>query len=125
MPRKRVSSARPLATTWTPAFAGITKPRSRRFGELALFDNESVIEPVRQRLDIGRFDRRATPDAQASRRVTISADVKRDLFFLKQGRQTLGECGLGVGRQSGHRRIDDFKTDAGVRACLGRAGEEI
>src|SRR5580704_8835605 len=110
---------------WTPAFAGVTKSESGSLGEFALLEHERVIEPVRQRLDIGRFDRRAAPDAQASRRVAISADVKRDLFFLKQGRQTLGECGLGVGRQSGHRRIDDFKTDAGVRACLGRAGEEI
>src|SRR5580704_16785391 len=79
---------------WTPAFAGVTKSESGSLGELALLEHERVIEPVRQRLDIGRFDRRAAPDAQASRRVAISAGVKRDLFFLKHGRQTLGECGL-------------------------------
>ena len=74
---------------WTPAFAGVTKSESGGLGELALLEDERVIEPVRQRLDVSRFDRCAAPDAQAGRRVPISADVKRDLFLFKQGRQPL------------------------------------
>src|SRR5580658_720715 len=68
---------------WTPALAGVTKSESGGLGELALLENERVIEPVRQRLDIGRFDRRAAPNAQASRCIAIGADVKRDLFLLE------------------------------------------
>ena len=56
---------------------------SSRLGELALLEDERVIEPVRQRLDVGRFDRRAAPDAQARGRVAIGANVERDLFLLE------------------------------------------
>ena len=74
-----------------PRFRGGDRARSGRLGELALLEDERVVEPARQRLDIGRFDRRAAPDAQASRRVAIGADVERDLFLLEHARQSLGE----------------------------------
>src|SRR5579871_4310369 len=110
---------------WTPLSAGVAKPGSGGLGELHLLNNEGVVEPASQRLEVGRLDRRAAPDAQAWRGVAIGADVEGDLLLLEQTRQRLRERRLSVGRQSGDRRIDDLETDAGVGARLGRAGEEI
>ena len=84
MPAKAGIQSKAEATALDPRFRGGDKARSGRLGELALLDDEGVVEPVRQRLDVGRFDRRAAPDAQASRRVAIGADVERDLFLLER-----------------------------------------
>src|ERR1700760_4806245 len=82
-PRKRASRASSKTTALDPAFAGVTESQSGCLGELALLDDEGVVEPAGERFDVGRLDRRATPDPQACRRVAISADVERDLFLLK------------------------------------------
>src|SRR6202453_4510322 len=113
------------ARLWTPAFAGVTKSESGGLGELALLEDERMVEPVGQRLDIGRFARRAAPDAQAGRRVAVSADIQRNPFLLKEAREPLGESSLGVGRQSRDRGVHDLETDARVRTRLRCAGEEI
>ena len=98
---------------------------SRRLGELAFLDRERPVEPSGQRGDVGRFDGRAAPDAQAGRGVAIGAYVVGDLLFLEQAREPLGEGRLAVGRQRRDFRIDDFQADAGVGARLRLDGEEI
>src|SRR5271170_6965271 len=88
--------------------------RSRCLGQLALLDSEGVIEPVGQRLDIGGFDCRAAPDAQAGRRIAIRPDVECDLLLLEKGSQRLRKRGLAIGGKGGDRRIDDLQADAGI-----------
>src|SRR5271165_5602598 len=60
---------------------------SRGLGKLALELLEGVIEPMRQRFDIACFDGRAAPDAQARRRVSISADIVGDFLVFEQARE--------------------------------------
>src|SRR5579871_4552316 len=61
---------------WAPAFAGArVRSGSSRLCELGLLDNEGVVEPLGQRLDVVGFDRRAAPDPQTRWGVAIRADV--------------------------------------------------
>ncbi len=58
---------------------------------------KSPIQPMRQRFQIGSFHRRASPDAQARRRVAISADIIGNAFLVERSDDALGESGLLIG----------------------------
>src|SRR5262245_45493758 len=83
------------------------------------------VEPGHERFHIGVFDRRAGPDAQARRRVAISADIEGDALLLEEVGDLLCRGRLRVLVQCGEPGIDYFQTDARVRPRLGIAGEEI
>src|SRR5271166_3612538 len=117
--RERESGRRPALTRVE------SKPRSGRFGELALLESKGVVEPEGQRFDVGGFDRRAAPDAQAGRRIAIGADVEGDLLLLERAGERLGEGCLAIRGQVRDRRVDDPEADAGVRTGRGNASEEI
>src|SRR6516162_2132368 len=58
---------------------------SRRLRQRVLGLGESPVEPQGECLDVGALHRRAAPDAQARRRVTISIDVEGDALLLQHG----------------------------------------
>jgi hypothetical protein len=64
---------------------------SRRLRQRALGLGEGPVEPLRQYLDVARFDGRAAPDAQARRGIAIMGDVVARAFLLDRRRETLGE----------------------------------
>src|SRR5271169_712534 len=99
-----------------PSHRGESKTPLRRLGERVLGLDVSPVEPQRERLDVGPFDGRAAPDAQARRRVAIGIDVVSDAFLVERRRDALNEGGLCVGRQPADVRIDDFQADRRVRA---------
>src|SRR5215510_7985442 len=62
---------------------------SRRLRQRVLGLGEGPVEPQGERLDIGALHRRAAPDAQARRRITISIDVVGDALLLQRGGDAL------------------------------------
>src|SRR5262249_9198203 len=77
---------------------------------------EGPVEPQGERLDIGALHRRAAPDAQARRRITISIDVVGDALLLQRGGDGLDERRLRRGGKLCHRRIDDLEAHRRVGA---------
>src|SRR5262249_57831426 len=100
----------PRALTSTPG----TRRPSRRLRQRLLALGESPIEPQRERLDVGALDGRATPDAQARRRVAVTIDVEGDALLLKRRSDAFDERRLRFGGKLCHRGIDDPQAHRGV-----------
>src|SRR5262245_49483228 len=98
---------------------------SRRLRQRVLGLGEGPVEPQGERLDIGALHRRAAPDAQARRRITIRVDVVGDALFLQRGGDALDERRLRLGGKFSHRRIDDLQAHRRVRAQRRIPGEEF
>src|SRR5690606_16836103 len=77
------------------------------------------VEPGAERLDVGRIDRRAAPDAQARRGVAIAGDVVSRAFLLQQAGESLDEVGVGAFDREAHRSA---RADALV---LGKVAEPV
>ena len=87
---------------------------------------EGPVEPGRQRLDVGRLDGGAAPDAQARRGVAIGADVVGDAFASPAAEViALAKAAAASARQRGDGGVDDLEADRGVGAGRRVRGEEL
>src|SRR5258707_14626625 len=100
-----------LNPPYIPAFAGHDADYgisvSRRLRQRVLGPGEGPIQPAGERLDVGRLDGRAAPDAQTRRRVAIMGEIVAGAFLLDHGGEAFGETRLRIAGKRGHRRVAD------------------
>src|SRR5215204_2947653 len=87
---------------------------SRRLRQRVLGLREPPVEPLRQRLDVGRLDGRTAPDAQSRRRVAVGVDVVGDVFPFESRRKVFHKGSPRVGGECRYCWIDNLQADRSV-----------